>query len=747
MTSAYTYHSILRLLRRYMIALGLVGAGCLLCFSIPQVMAPRPFLAFWPVVVVAAELGGIGPGLLATVASILCVHVIINPLLMGLSLNNWVGMTTMGIFLAGGLAISVFIGRKWKIQSLQRLQATAMQSATNGIALTDVHGILLWANSAFCAMKVYAPEEIVGKPHWLLEGDEQNEAFYRNLWGTVWQREAWHGELVGRRKDGTIYVEERSVTPVTDADGRNIHCIIITQDITERRQAESALSESNSLLRVAGCVARFGGWKVNLMDGKVTWSDEVACIHDEPPGYSPAETDDGINYYAPEWQEKITKVFGDCVRDGTPFDEEMQIITAYGRRVWVRTTGEAVRKAAGEIIQVHGAFQDITQRKQAEEVLRKTEYLMSEGQKIAHLGTFEYDAATRQTIWSEEEYRIYGLDPCCPSPEYNNMLAMCIHPDDRDTLHQVFTSAIQSSSVYELEHRIVRPDGSIRWVYDRAHPYFDATGTLIRYIGTTLDVTERKEAEKKIRKLNVELEERVRERTAQLEAVNKELETFTYSVSHDLKAPLRGIDGYSQLLEMEYSDRLDAEGQLFIRNVRNSAAQMSELIDDLLSYSRMERRILQHSSFDLSLLVQVVLAEQMADIEQGNVNVNLAIPALTVRTDRDGLAIVLRNLLENAVKFSRNALPPIVEVGARTENGRTIIWVRDNGIGFDMKFHDRIFEIFQRLQRVEEYPGTGIGLALVQKSIQRMGGRVWAESAPGKGATFFLEIPHDNSIV
>ena len=317
--STYTYHSILRLLRRYMIALGLVGAGCLLCFSIPQVMAPRPFLAFWPVVVVAAELGGIGPGLLATVASILCVHVIINPLLMGLSLNNWVGMTTMGIFLAGGLAISVFIGRKWKIQSLQRLQATAMQSATNGIALTDVHGILLWANSAFCAMKVYAPEEIIGKPHWLLDGDEQNEAFYRNLWGTVWQREAWHGELVGRRKDGTIYVEERSVTPVTDADGRIIHCIIITQDITERKQAEIALSENNSMLHVAGRMAIFGGWKVNLADGKVIWSDEVARIHDEPPGYSPAVTD-GISYYAPEWREKITAVFGDCVRDGTPYD-------------------------------------------------------------------------------------------------------------------------------------------------------------------------------------------------------------------------------------------------------------------------------------------------------------------------------------------------------------------------------------------------------------------------------------------
>jgi len=296
-------------------------------------------------------------------------------------------------------------------------------------------------------------------------------------------------------------------------------------------------------------------------------------------------------------------------------------------------------------------------------------------------------------------------------------------------------SCMEDRLIHRMENEFIFPDGSKGWFRLIIQPVPEGIAIY------SDDITERKRVETKFLKLNEELEERVRARTEQLDALNKQLEAFSYSVSHDLKAPLRGIDGYSRMLEEDYQDRLDDEGRKFLRNIRQGTAKMHELIEDLLNYSRMERRSLQCVSLDLSALAQAVLAERAEELQQSGILLRTEIPPLSVRADREGLAIVLRNLLENALKFSADADPPTIEIGAKAQGDTVILYVRDNGIGFDMKFHERIFEIFQRLQRSEDYPGTGIGLALVSKAMQRMGGRAWAESSPGEGATFFLEIP------
>lgn len=237
-----------------------------------------------------------------------------------------------------------------------------------------------------------------------------------------------------------------------------------------------------------------------------------------------------------------------------------------------------------------------------------------------------------------------------------------------------------------------------------------------------------------------ELEERVKERTARLQAVNTELETFTYSVSHDLKAPLRGIDGYSKLLLDDYKDVLTGEAAYFLETIRNSTLKMNQLIDDLLDYSRMERSQVKFEPFKLRDLIESTLLLFKDEIKDGHM-LSVQVPDITIVADLKGLSIAIRNLLENAVKFSRPVSNPIIEVMAEESENSWLIRVNDNGIGFDMKYSRKIFDIFQRLHREETYPGTGIGLAMVARAVHKMQGKVWAESNPGKGAAFFIEIP------
>jgi PAS domain S-box-containing protein len=296
-------------------------------------------------------------------------------------------------------------------------------------------------------------------------------------------------------------------------------------------------------------------------------------------------------------------------------------------------------------------------------------------------------------------------------------------------------AALDGGDTRTIEYQVPLPEGPV-YREARLVPYgADRVLTLVR------DVDARKRAELALQALNEQLEQRVRDRTARLEAANAELEAFSYSVSHDLKAPLRGIDGYSRLLWEDYRDRLDDDGRFLLGSVRQAAAQMHQLIDDLLAYSRLERRAVEDAEIDLLPLLEGLLAERADEIRARSARVDLAVPDVSVRADRDGFAQAIRNLLDNALRFTAGIPEPRIEIGGRLEPARCLLWIRDNGIGFDMQYHDRIFEIFQRLHRQEEYPGTGIGLALVRKAMQRMGGRVWAESSPGAGATFYLELP------
>jgi PAS domain S-box-containing protein len=379
--------------------------------------------------------------------------------------------------------------------------------------------------------------------------------------------------------------------------------------------------------------------------------------------------------------------------------------------------------------------------KRTRELLEQSTRSLNEAQRLAKLGSWELDLSTSALAWSDEIFRIFEIDPERFGASYEAFLD-AIHPEDREMVNTAYTTSVEARQPYAIVHRLLMTDGRIKFVQEHCETSYDpVTGRPVRSTGTVQDITALKQAEAAIQQLNVELEQRVRERTVRLEAARKELEAFAYSVSHDLKAPLRAIDGYSRLLMDDYADRLDPEGRGFLDNVCAATARMNQLIDDLLAYSRLEHRTPQAEPLNPRALVEALLAERADEVRTGGVAVTVAIPFNSVPADRDGLALALRNLLDNALKFSRLAPHPAIEVGGRDAGTSRLLWVRDNGIGFDMKFSDRVFDMFQRLHRAEDYPGTGIGLAIVRKAMERMGGRVWAESEPGRGTIVYLEFP------
>jgi light-regulated signal transduction histidine kinase (bacteriophytochrome) len=291
----------------------------------------------------------------------------------------------------------------------------------------------------------------------------------------------------------------------------------------------------------------------------------------------------------------------------------------------------------------------------------------------------------------------------------------------------------------------VRKDGRHVDVSVTVSPILHEAGQILGASSVIRDITERKRAQAETLRWNAELEQRVAQRTAELELANKELEAFSYSVSHDLRAPLRAVNGFARIVLEDFAPQLPEEAKHFLERVCHGGKRMGELIDDLLTFSRLSRQPLNCQAVDVTGLVREILAEM--NLAAGGRPIETRVGELPAcQADPVLLKQVWTNLLSNAVKYSRDRKPAIVEVGCERDHGRGAYFVKDNGVGFDMQYAGKLFGVFQRLHRAEDFEGTGVGLAIVQRIIHRHGGRVWAAAAPGRGATFYFTLNESDGI-
>lgn len=400
-------------------------------------------------------------------------------------------------------------------------------------------------------------------------------------------------------------------------------------------------------------------------------------------------------------------------------------------------TGQPIRGRRLEILRLYATtLGHLLTRKQAEETLRESE--------IRYRNVVDHAADAIFLHNSDEVGTILDVNrQACTSLGYSReeLVGATIHEFDAGPDLAYIDQNRQRLSTGEMltfETRHRRKDGEVFPVEVRVRPFW--LGDRWYAVSLARDITERKQAEEQIRQLNQELEQRVHERTAQLEAVNKELEAFAYSVSHDLRAPLRHIDGFLELLQKNTEGALDAQAQHYMITISDSAKRMGQLIDDLLTFSRMGRSDLSRTLIDLTILVQEIIQEFELETRGRPIRWQVAdLP--TVNADRAMLRQVLVNLISNALKFTQGRTPAEIEIGSQASDKEVTFFIRDNGVGFDMAYVDKLFGVFQRLHHVDEFEGTGIGLANVRQIINRHNGRTWAEGKVNQGATFYFALP------
>ena len=631
--------------------------------------------------------------------------------------------------------VAMAIERKRAEDELRKLSRAVEQSPAC-IVVTDPDGKIEYVNPKFTQLTGYTLQEALGKNPRILKSGYTPDEEYTRLWNTITSGGEWRGQFCNKKKNGDFYWESASISPVIDQLGIITHFVAVKEDITEHKRVEEALRESEHQYRTtldamgdAIHVVDRGLSFVLINKRFLDWNRELNLTTDV--------MGKDIFQVFPFLPENVRDEYSRVFQTGEILVTE-ESVRWQGQEIFTETRKIPIFRE-GKVFQVVTVISDITERKRAEEALRESEQLYRSLINVMPEGVALSDISGNITFASPQLLAIYGATSVQDALGTNAL--QWIAPESHEKALANIQSLVSNGAPSDNEYVLLRKDGTRFLGEIDGALLTDDKGNPKGLVTVHRDITERKQAEEEIHRLNAELEQRVIERTAQLEAANKELESFSYSVSHDLRAPLRAIDGFSRVLQEEYATTLPAEASRLLASVRANTQRMGRLIDDLLKFSRLSRQPLNRRPVEPAELVHQAL--QTLSLEQAGRQVEIVVGEQLPPCQGDpGLLLqVWVNLLSNALKFTRPREAARIEIGCQVkENGERVYYVQDNGTGFDMRYADKLFGVFQRLHSADEFEGTGVGLALVQRIILRHGGRIWADAQPDVGATFYFTL-------
>ncbi len=650
-------------------------------------------------------------------------------------------------------------------------QADIISQVKDAIITVDHENHILYWNKGAEKLFGFKFQEVEGETlsevigyQWLSPEDKKHAVRQLEITGT------WYGENICFNSNGEKITIESSVKAFYDK-GNYIGTLLVMHDVTEPVMIKKTLEKNYKQLHEAQRIGHIGNWDWDIQNNVITWSDELYNIYGLDPNVSGAKFDSILNLVHPEDHNTVDRVLSNALENHKSFDYEFRICRPDGDIRVISCQGEVITDFAGHPLKIICVEQDITERKKIEESLEKTknelevrvekrtrelkaanellkieleerkraekelknsEKNLANAQKMAHIGNWNWNIDTNQLAWSSEIYRIFKLDPDNFDSKFEAFLRL-VHPDDRDFVNDSVKMALNKKKSYCIDHSIILPENSQKIVRNQAEVVLDNDGEVVMMMGTIQDITDIKKAEESQKILINELKRS-----------NKELQQFAYVASHDLQEPLRTVTSFAQLIERRYKDKLDSDADDFIEYIVDASKRMQILINDLLDYSRVTTKGKEFKPTDIEEIFKNVITNLHAAISANKAKITHdELPV--VNADSGQLLQLFQNLIGNAIKFKKENESPEIHISARKEENEYVFSVQDNGIGIEEEYLKRIFTIFQRLHTREEYGGTGIGLAVAKKIVERHGGCIWIESEYGKGSTFYFTISSQKS--